>query len=386
MKIYLFSHDGSGNHGCEAIVRSTAKMLRGAEIHLLSTRPEEDRNYSLAQLVTISDRPKLNKLSPEFLFAYIKLKLMRDGMALDEISAIKTPMSVIKNADVSMAIGGDVYCYGSEAAQAKRHTIAKRCSKKTVFWGCSIEPELLQKPEVAADIARFDLITARESISYEALKAVNSNTILVADPAFQLDKVDLPLPEGFAPGNTVGINVSPLAANAGNLVYENYSKLIAYIIENTDMQVMLTPHVVWAFNNDLDVLTKLYEAYRETGRVILLGDHNCEELKGYISRCRFFVGARTHATIAAYSTCVPTLVSGYSVKARGIARDIFGTEENYVIPVQNMTNDTDLTCAFKWLMENESKIRTHLEAFMPEYCKRSLLAADAVYALFEDKK
>ena len=61
--------------------------------------------------------------------------------------------------------------------------------------------------------------------------------------------------------------------------------------------------------------------YKSTGRVMLVQDCNCEELKGYISRCRFFIGARTHATIAAYSSQVPTLVVGYSVKAKGIAKD-----------------------------------------------------------------
>ena len=66
----------------------------------------------------------------------------------------------------------------------------------------------------------------------------------------------------------------------------------------------------------------------------MINDKNCMEIKGIISKCRFFIGARTHSTIAAYSTCVPTLAVGYSIKARGIARDIFGTEDNYVVPVQ----------------------------------------------------
>ncbi len=386
MKIYLFAHEGSRNHGCEAIVRSTVKMLPKDEIHLISTQAEEDYSYGVNTMCTVENKTVPCKFDPAFLLAYIRLKCMRDYIPMSNLASAQAPMSVIKNADIAMAIGGDAYCYGAEAMQAKRHTIAKKHSKKTVFWGCSIEPELLQKLDVAADIARFDLITARESISYEALKAVNPNTILVADPAFQLDKVELPLPERFAVGNTVGINVSPLAASAGNRVYENYAALISYIIESTDMQVMLTPHVVWKFNNDLDVLTKLYKQFEHTGRVILLADHNCEELKGFISRCRFFVGARTHATIAAYSTCVPTLVSGYSVKARGIARDIFGTEENYVLPVQNVTSDNDLTKGFQWLMENEDSIRAQLEAFMPEYCRRSLLGAEAVSKLLKEKK
>ncbi len=52
---------------------------------------------------------------------------------------------------------------------------------------------------------------------------------------------------------------------------------------------------------------------------------------------------RTHATIAAYSTGVPTLVVGYSVKARGIARDLFGTEDGYVLPVQQLKESDELT-------------------------------------------
>lgn len=65
-----------------------------------------------------------------------------------------------------------------------------------------------------------------------------------------------------------------------------------------------------------------------------------------------FIGARTHATIAAYSSCVPTLVVGYSIKARGIAKDLFGTDEGYVLPVQALAKKEDLVNAFDWLYQN----------------------------------
>jgi polysaccharide pyruvyl transferase WcaK-like protein len=54
-----------------------------------------------------------------------------------------------------------------------------------------------------------------------------------------------------------------------------------------------------------------------------------------------------HASIAAYSSQVPTLVIAYSVKARGIAQDIFGTEKGYVIPVQNLKEEIEITGIFK---------------------------------------
>lgn len=113
----------------------------------------------------------------------------------------------------------------------------------------------------------------------------------------------------------------------------------------------------------------------------MIDDCNCLELKGYISRCRLFIGARTHATIAAYSTCVPTLVVGYSVKAKGIAKDIFGTYENYVIPVQSLENSDDLINSFTWIYENEDKIKNHLTTFMPTYKKRGLEAKKEIEEL-----
>ena len=111
------------------------------------------------------------------------------------------------------------------------------------------------------------------------------------------------------------------------IVYENFANMIYWILEHTDCSVALIPHVVWKDNDDRTALKQIHEKFKDTNRVLMIDDCNCMQLKGHISRCRFFIGARTHATIAAYSTCVPTLALGYSIKARGIATDIFGTEK-----------------------------------------------------------
>ena len=99
----------------------------------------------------------------------------------------------------------------------------------------------------------------------------------------------------------------------------------------------------------------------------MISDCNCMQLKGYISRCRFFIGARTHATIAAYSTGVPTLVVGYSIKSRGIATDLFGTDQEYVVSVQSMKKESDLLDAFLKIKEKESEISSILKIIMPGY-------------------
>jgi len=139
--------------------------------------------------------------------------------------------------------------------------------------------------------------------------------------------------------------------------------------------------VVWSHTDDRKPIKKLYDKFKDTGRIVLIEDCDSTTLKGYISKCNMFIGARTHATIAAYSTCVPTLVVGYSVKAKGIAKDLFGTYENYVIPVQTLENKEDLINAFKWLNNNKEEIKKHLTDVMPEYIKRAIRAGEEISRL-----
>lgn len=380
MAYHFYAHAGSGNHGCEAIVRSSAGILK-EDITLHSMRPGEDQACGLEQIVTIRTDRELPV--QKFTFPWFLSRLQTKLTGSIEKSIYYRKKELIDEArpgDIWFSIGGDNYCYPGTELLAAENLLLKKKGAKTVLWGCSVEPELVNDPAIAEDLARYDLITARETISYEALKAVNPNTVLVADPAFTLERRDLPLPDGWVEGKMVGINASPLILDSGDgkLVMEAYKKLIQRILDTTDLHVVLVPHVVWESNDDRKVLTPLFEEFHGTGRVIMLEDHNCIELKGYIARCRMFIGARTHSTIAAYSQCVPTLVLGYSVKSRGIARDLFGSEEHYVIPVQDMTDPNALAEGFDWLLRHEKKIRTHLEKTMPEYIQRAQLGAEAV--------
>lgn len=379
--INLYSHGGSKNHGCEALVRSTAAMFSN-KIRLFSNAVEEDSIYGLNNLFSIEtniDAPA-RKPSLRYYLSAIEIKT-RGTYRLESLFRFQDILSKIKKGDVCLSIGGDNYCYvGVEKLIGQNYWLHKK-GAKTVLWGCSIEPELVAQPEIAKDLARYNLITARETISFEALRKVNKNTILVSDPAFTLPRCDLELPTGWKDGNMVGINASPLIMTSAadtNLVIETYVALMEYILEHTSYGIALIPHVVWEYNNDLKPLKLLYDRFKDSKRVVLIGDYNCMELKGYIARCRFFIGARTHATIAAYSNCVPTLVLGYSVKSRGIARDLFGEEKNYVLPVQGIKDKDELKEAFQWLENHEDEIRIHLQKIMPDYINRAYLAKDMV--------
>ena len=194
------------------------------------------------------------------------------------------------------------------------------------------------------------------------------------------------MPENFRTGETIGINISPMIIRyekERGITFANYRKLIDHILQTSDNSVALIPHVMWNNNDDRLTLAELYRGYECNARVFLFPDMSCQQVKYVISKCRFFIGARTHATIAAYSSLVPTLVVGYSVKARGIARDLFGTEDGYVLPVQSLQTSDALIGAYEWLVAEETVIRDRLGRIMPSYCEDAVRAGEEIRRLWK---
>ena len=432
-QIILYMHAGSGNHGCEAIVNSLCHMMKEDTV-LVSYRGNEDWQYTLKELCEIKQERSFEEHRLAHIAYYAYRMITKDAASFLRYrygDIFKQPMSPL-----AISIGGDNYCYDSMLSDLRLANLAfTKKGTKTVLLGCSIEPELLKREQetqsnpILEDLSRYHLIIARESLTYVALcdafekrqeqsngnnnsnnNSNNNNNrnilnirstsniqitpdfprvVQIPDPAFTLGYVRKKVPDGFWKGNTVGVNVSPLiqkSESVPGITMKCYEELIEWIIEHTDMQIALIPHVVWKNNDDRKPLSGLYEKYKSTERLVQITDVSCEELKGYISQCRFFVGARTHATIAAYSTCVPTLVVGYSVKAAGIAQDLFGSQEHYVLPVQSLKDPQDLVQGFQWLMEQEDSIREHLQRKIPDYQRQALQTGEEINHLWEELK
>ena len=387
-QIVMYLHCGSGNHGCEAIINSTCHMLEDLPKLLVTNSETEDRHYSLEPLCDILQERKIAEHFFAHVWYYVWRAVFRDP---ESFMRYRFREVLGKNrAPLYISTGGDMYCYEISKKEAiVANSTFVRAGAKTVLWGCSIEPELLEDPEVVADMKRYALITPRESITERALRkaGITENVKLFPDPAFALEPEETELPSHFVPGRTIGINISPMIVRheeKGGITMENYQNLIEHILQNTDNCVALIPHVTWRNNDDRLPLKELYRGYEANERVLLFPDMSSRKLKYIISQCRAFIGARTHATIAAYSSCVPTLVVGYSVKARGIARDLFGAEKHYVLPVQTLENPEDLIRAYGWMMDREQKIRNRLETIMPEYCARAKEAGQEVRKLWEE--
>lgn len=390
--IIIYMHAGSGNHGCEAIANSFSYMLEEKPI-LISYYKDEDERYSLKDRCDIVQERSFNnhKLAHVLYYIYRKITKDKESFIRYRFKPFLSKKDMSDRYPVAVSIGGDNYCYDVMLNDLFLTNAAfNRQNTKTVLLGCSIEPELLDREDIKADLKKYSAIIARESITYEALckKLRNASVKIykIPDPAFTLKTAKVNLPEKFSEDHTVGINISPMIMDnesVSGIAFEAYKKLITYIIENTDMQIALIPHVIWERNNDMKPITALYEFFDKQGlsnRIVIIPDCSCEELKGYISKCRFFVGARTHSTIAAYSSLVPTLVVGYSVKAVGIAKDLFPEYDvdNMVLPVQKLQNEGELTERFLWIMEHESAIRFHLERTMPGYLSSAYEATGIV--------
>lgn len=379
MNILMFYHNGSLNRGCEAIVRSGTKIIKDkmddVNISLGSFRPSTDKYINNVNNVFDMNPVDIKKFSIDWFKVIFKLKLQKNE-SYSYKKVFKNLVNQIDRNDICLSVGGDVYCYGEQEFCYEIDKIIKSKGKKLVLWGCSIGEQDMTIKKLN-DLSRFDLILARESITYNMLKSKGLNNVkLCADGAFIMEKEELELPCGWYENNTIGLNFSPLVLKKNKQIGISMKQLIEHILETTDMTICLTPHVMERDNNDYELLIKYYNYFKETDRIIILPDNlNALQYKGYIGRMRFFIGARTHATIAAYSNCVPTMVLGYSVKSKGIAKDIFH-EEKLVLGIDEISDINTLKRTFNEMITEEESIKLRLEKSIPEIKKKSYKAGE----------
>lgn len=387
MKYAFYSHGGCGNHGCEAIVRTLSAMIKGnepnAKIKLYTLDAKSDRSGSLPNIDATEEFDYLSPAKTNFT-QRLKISLLskKSQAEADEYFyslSCKNP-SLAEN-DIYISVGGDNYCYGDGHNAAAFNRELRRLGKKTVLWGCSVGEEDLSEDKLR-DFSGFDLIVARESMTYNTLisHGIDKNTVLYPDPAFTLD-VDEKIKKRFTlKPDTLGFNISSLIANYsenGENLEDIAVEFLRYVLQS-GKNVALIPHVTNERGGDQIIFGRIAEKLNSEQVTLIPETLTAAEYKGIISQCDMFIGARTHATIAAYSTCVPTLVIGYSVKSKGIARDIFSTDEGLVLPVSELSDADRLIKAYDEFAEKKEEYRKHLKSFMPSYIQR---AAQAVKEL-----
>ncbi|MEJ2610154.1 MAG: polysaccharide pyruvyl transferase family protein [Candidatus Thiodiazotropha sp.] len=152
-----------------------------------------------------------------------------------------------------------------------------------------------------------------------------------------------------------------------NVWIEQATELVKAVNEKLDVPIILIPHVFNHSSNDFEFLSSVFAKIKqECPNVYLLPpNYNSCELKWVISKMDLFIGARTHSTVAALSESVPTVSLGYSIKAEGINRDIFGSDE-WVVPLDKLSPEY-LSEKVEKLWSLRHKVRDSLVKTMPIY-------------------
>lgn len=378
MKFLLFDHSGCLNRGCEAIVRSTVNILEsafpGSEYSLLSYNPKSD--------IVLSDIPRLTvkgiaaqplSFIDKYINAFYYKVLHRSDYYFR--AAYRDSVNFAKDYDICLCIGGDTFCYGNNEFCRSLIAQFKAMGKKVVLWGCSIGKEDLS-PEKIETLKSIDGIFARESLTKEVLKNAGINNVsLFADPAFTLPTEEADL-EGE---HLLGINISPLVAEFCPDLSEYTSRFLEKIEKETHYTPVLIPHVTIdeGDNNDYTFLKEAYDNAALSRTIILPDNLSASQYKGYIQKCEMLIAARTHATIGAYSNGVPVFALSYSIKARGIAKDLFG-KEVCVESIKSIRSADDLFTCLRRIERNAEKMRDVLAEVISEKKKLAFAAGEAL--------
>lgn len=402
MNTFLFVGNGPyRNRGCEAIVRGTMEILSQTFGEDLSTP-----SGVMAQPVTVAAQQaaEIDPRVQNFSISQVGKRFSRKWWMAQSNKRLGTDFQhhvldlhgKSQGARAALQLGGDNYSldYG---LPADRMAIDRYLQKRNIpvfLWGASVGP-FDQKPEFASIM--FDhlrtlngiFVRETETLSYLRSNGVVENVHFVADPAFVMKKT-APPPEvqALVTPETIGINISPLVARFAGAsgVDEWREKAAAMIIacgQTSKRPILLIPHVASPLpdEDDYAFMASLKEKVGDAAGVSvnIVPPLGAAELKWVIGTCAAFAGARTHATIAAMSSCVPTLSLSYSVKAIGINQDVFD-HQDFCVSVKTIDAEQFAAIVHR-MIEDGPAIRAHLNARIPEIKQRSLSAG----ALLKEK-
>ena len=375
------------NHGCEAITRSTIEILDrefGPSEFLSSSwwSPEsatDGRWFTMERLRHQKPRVQVRRFTPAwFAWQFQKRALGRTGIPFEKYLA---------ETDAVLALGGDLftldYGRGTPNRQFATTELTRGKGKPIVIWGASVGP-FDQDPQyetIAIEkLKRVHIICVRESLSrdYLASHGVTDNVREVSDPAFVMTPQEPSLADDLRAaldsGDCLGLNLSPLLSrylDDPSTWPVRAAECVAAVDQAVDAPIILIPHVLGRDGDDQVFLSGVREQLSNLRNPIhVLGpDLNSPQLKWIISKLKAFIGARTHATIASLSCCVPTLAIGYSVKARGLNTDIFG-HLDWLLPLAQLEPET-LAQRASHLLGEADAVRAELQATMPAYKERA---------------
>lgn len=389
-KIYVYGHFSSANHGNEALIRGLKNILDGYSLQVFTLDEESDKRFGLGDICSLrSMKKELPRYNIRNIIGFAFCLLFGNDYFRHKIEL----RSVFEESEKKLFVleMGDQYCEGREVLNMYRFLNKEIHSRggRIIGLGCSINERVFKDKHIVKDLQQYDLIIARESMTFELLKENGvKNCLIVPDAAFAMNAIDDFAWDDYVKSTTqyIGIVVGGVAqgnADKYETLVEGVGGLIEHIIGSSNYEILLIPHVnAGSYLNDIDAEKKLYQKYNATNRVHLVQEMRADRIKCLISKCRIVVTLRTHASIAAYSSFVPVLVLGYSIKSQGIAKDIFGEYEPYIVNIMSNNFLEEIVTKYDELEKNYSRIRNYLKVRIPEYIKELEIIKSKVEELY----
>ena len=356
MKVCLLGVDfHSGNRGCGALAYAAVEVLRD-----VCKQREEELELSAV------------------LFAHEPTPIIPGAEALHiecvkvqpkKISYWKKCKQIFKKCDVVIDFtGGDSF---SDLYGLKRFCIASvlkelaiRSKAKFIMGPQTIGPfkGWFAKKWAKRILKKSDICFARDSLSAKyAEKNCGVKVLLSTDVAFAL-----PYKKQEADANKkikIGFNPSGLlwdgtkAFSASKHITVDYKEYVCRVMgewhDNPRYEIHLIPHVFSqdgiGQENDMRACMEIQKLYPD---VIIDADFDTPmEAKSVISKMDVFIGARMHATIAAFSTGVATIPFSYSRKFEGLYNDL---NYEYLISATSVGTDEAVEKTLEWVSKYQT--------------------------------
>lgn len=276
-----------------------------------------------------------------------------------------TAKDIFKNADYVLDIGqGDSFAdiYGKHRFETIDliHKLARAYKKPYCILPQTIGPYSNSTIKAAADesIAKAALCMARDRQSYDYVvnNVPSQKTIKeYIDVAFFMPFEKIKQNDAYT---HVGLNVSALLWNGGYTrdnqfgLCDDYQAIIRSIIDRfiavPNTKVHLIPHVVAeerGIENDYEVCYELWREYNNENLAMAPFALGPIEIKSYIAGMDFFMGARMHSTIGAFSAGVPVLPMAYSRKFNGLFVDTLNYP--HMVDLKTQTKEEIITLVEK---------------------------------------
>lgn len=378
----------NGNRGCVAL-----SITAIAIIDRILTEANIDYDFFLPDSLW-SDCVKKTYISDDFTIKYTPCRYYKTinrneniKLRINHFLGRCNYKEIFQKADFILDIGeGDSFSdiYGEKRFNLidRIHIIANELHKPYCILPQTVGPfknKAIEKKAIKS-INQATLCMVRDKQSYDYVCAIapqQKSTKEYIDIVFFMPYKKIIFEKGYI---HVGLNISALLWNGGYTannqfgLKDDYKKVIESIIifflAQPNIKLHLIAHVVGQernVENDYAVCYDLWREYNDSRIVLAPFALGPIEIKSYISGMDFFIGARMHSTIGAFSSGIPVVPMAYSRKFNGLFEDTL--DYHYMTDLKTQTKDEILSTikdAFDKRLELKKIIRSRMDTVVKE--------------------